>query len=411
LQRLESETLPQYFRHNRFQSLVRQLNFYSFRKINRERNVWIYKHALFHRDRPEDLHLVRRRTCPGLDGRKQRFNRLSARKINESDSESKSDDSSIDHEDSDAIVSISSKRSATRSSTLPSKRVRRAPIEPSHNYRNEDEVLEEESKKAAITLLGSKGNRGDIFEQSLAVAEVAQKLEEHARRANMGTATRRYSSGIVTPTYGAHGPHSVPTTSLLTYDDEESGYLSINTADKHLKGTVTPSETDSSYGEDSSTASVLSNQPKVVHGPVVTCATAVGDIEKRLKNQDDTLASKVDIAKFCMINAPAGDDMLETKILNLIGSSGQLSAEFDDYRRALHPDGPSSSPVHGAVTLQHIWEQSSSRGVAVKEFKTFAVNCIQQILTKQQEDSITSDDRAVLKDTADAWRRNVEVVA
>ena len=70
LNRLESETLPQYFRHSRFQSLVRQLNFYNFRKVNRERTFWIYKHNLFHRDRPEDLHLLRRRTCPGADGQR-----------------------------------------------------------------------------------------------------------------------------------------------------------------------------------------------------------------------------------------------------------------------------------------------------------------------------------------------------
>jgi hypothetical protein len=44
--------------------------------VNKERNVWIYKHHLFRRDSPEDLRLVRRRTCPGLDGRKQRFARL-----------------------------------------------------------------------------------------------------------------------------------------------------------------------------------------------------------------------------------------------------------------------------------------------------------------------------------------------
>lgn len=32
LSRLESETLPSYFRHTRFQSLVRQLNFYNVRR-------------------------------------------------------------------------------------------------------------------------------------------------------------------------------------------------------------------------------------------------------------------------------------------------------------------------------------------------------------------------------------------
>ncbi|KAL7531421.1 hypothetical protein ACHAXR_004028 [Thalassiosira sp. AJA248-18] len=72
LSRLESETLPLYFRHSRFQSLVRQLNFYNFRKINRERTFWVYYHPLFHRDRPEEMHNLRRRTCPGYDGRRNR---------------------------------------------------------------------------------------------------------------------------------------------------------------------------------------------------------------------------------------------------------------------------------------------------------------------------------------------------
>ncbi|KAL3764731.1 hypothetical protein ACHAWO_008726 [Cyclotella atomus] len=75
LPRLESETLPSYFRHSRFQSLVRQLNFYNFRKVNRERNIWVYHHPQFHRDHPQDLGKLRRRTCPGFDGRKQRIQR------------------------------------------------------------------------------------------------------------------------------------------------------------------------------------------------------------------------------------------------------------------------------------------------------------------------------------------------
>ena len=47
--RLELEILPKYFRHARFQSFVRQLNFYSFKKISKERNSWVYSHEYFQR--------------------------------------------------------------------------------------------------------------------------------------------------------------------------------------------------------------------------------------------------------------------------------------------------------------------------------------------------------------------------
>ena len=50
---MESEILPKFFRHSRFQSFVRQLNFYAFKKISRERSSWIYSHEYFRKDKPE----------------------------------------------------------------------------------------------------------------------------------------------------------------------------------------------------------------------------------------------------------------------------------------------------------------------------------------------------------------------
>ena len=55
---------------------MRQLNFYNFRKVNRERTFWVYKHPMFHRDRPGDLGRLRRKTCPGVDGRKKQEARV-----------------------------------------------------------------------------------------------------------------------------------------------------------------------------------------------------------------------------------------------------------------------------------------------------------------------------------------------
>mmetsp|Transcript_723 Transcript_723/g.2318 ORF Transcript_723/g.2318 Transcript_723/m.2318 type:complete len:449 (-) Transcript_723:274-1620(-) len=60
--RLELEVLPKYFRHSRFQSLVRQLNFYNFKKISKERHMWVYHHECFHRDKPALLENLKRKT-------------------------------------------------------------------------------------------------------------------------------------------------------------------------------------------------------------------------------------------------------------------------------------------------------------------------------------------------------------
>ena len=56
------EILPNFFRHSRFQSLVRQLNFYAFKKVSKERSSWVYSHIHFQQHRPELLDKLRRKT-------------------------------------------------------------------------------------------------------------------------------------------------------------------------------------------------------------------------------------------------------------------------------------------------------------------------------------------------------------
>lgn len=64
--RLENEVLPKYFRHSRFQSLVRQLNFYDFKKISKERVIWIYRHKLFQQGKPHLLDDLKRKPSASL---------------------------------------------------------------------------------------------------------------------------------------------------------------------------------------------------------------------------------------------------------------------------------------------------------------------------------------------------------
>jgi hypothetical protein len=412
-----------------------------------------YKHSLFHRDRPENLHLVRRRTCPGLDGRKQRFSRFSARKINQSDSDSKSDDDSSSVEipkvedlaeedvprkreliDPELVQSSSNKRChlLPRKADLPAMEPEPTPIvDASLLERAPPEPAERVKDPDPFSLIDKKQDKVEMVEQSVIVSEVAEKLEQFARKAMKGRSrTRRGASGVVTPPYGGFSNIFSASSGLLTYDDEAHGHDSDdNNYGRGSSMVVTQSAESSITCEESSPigeANAIS--PVKIKSPPVGDPRLVDVIARRLLAGSPphcraVMAAMIVVASFCMSTAPSGDDALCSKILQLIASCSSLLVDFQNYRAALHPVEqealPSfpvspSTPGFRAVTVQQIWERTASRCEAVRDFKIFAVNCINKILGKRDLSFTTMmspSDRFVLEGTADIWQRSAGLAA
>lgn len=437
---LESETLPKYFRHSRFQSLVRQLNFYNFRKVNRERTFWIYKHRLFHRDHPEDLHLLRRRTCPGVDGRKNRFSTFS-RKVSE-DSEQQqesfgpqngtSDDSSLEHEEATEQHSRKRRASGTGRDDDSKRRGGNRGARVSIERKPENKLVVDLSLVASSPRPlpaskfindGDSGSENEIDErialreQAHVVSQVALKLEEYARKAKRSLGRTRGGGGIVTPPLGGGRlPSGHYYRSLITYDDEYEAMTADPSSDRAF---VVPDDLNV----------VSPSPPKAVKRfynsqvPVESAQLIKAVCDRIMASGSDTATNTASagIASFCMSNAPdESESEACAKILGLLSTCDKLANEFMQYRYALHPLESSSTTSYStfcapgfrndstAFSINQIWERAASRRDAVRDFKTFAVNYINSDLLRID---FPKEEGAALHITSDYWSKSASINA
>jgi HSF-type DNA-binding len=461
---LEGETLPKYFRHNRFQSLVRQLNFYSFRKINRERNVWIYKHHLFRRDFPKDLHLVRRRTCPGLDGRKQRFSRIGQRKTTSQfdNVEAKNDDDSMSDEvdqspsGSDSIVdelstSVTSENSPDdfgqcfdlyegyrcrdnivhniidTSHQLLSMKIPTT-INATHISENVDTSLLESIDTVEHAKYVEVDENESVFcdtedaniegvTQSDVVSEVAFKLEQFAKKANvrLGPRTRRFGTGVVTPPFSTSSKSSI---GIISYDDEIIFGNDDTGSDRSSSVYLTPSKTI----DFRECGSISYSKRDPVVKPVSDCRTVDVIVQRILLSAKDgfrgSTVAPASVAGFCMSNVPAIDSGIAKKILSLLSSCPAVANEFHLYQSALHPSQAFKKRVTTPYTsfwggkYDYTDHGEGNRNTLVRDFAIFSINCIEKLVGKLESDGIhksqlSPSDKKILEGTMEMWQKSI----
>lgn len=397
--------------------------------------------------------MVRRRTCPGLDGRKQRFSaRKGSGKSNDSDGDdSVSQEDVLHHVAQTSSVDINSRKRSLLSNVVSSDSLEADDTDvamqqqpKSKKSRNEVEpvspIVDTSIIRSVVEGTGvndslddptsddssldrKRDNKREMMQQSLVVSDVASKLEEYAKRAwkDRGISIKPRRAGVVTPPFGSSTYHStISATELLTYDDEYGSEHDVQLRATDLFGTP---KTSSSVVTDSDTDDAADNVRGLdFESPTLKelLVAPVGlqqakSITERLLLSDVTAAA---VAGFCMSTAPYGSPEISQKILQLIASCETLAADFHQYRNALLPvthsgEGASfATPIH-SVRMNHVhsWEREGSRNAAVSDFKVFSVNCVRKILGMnglgEGINTLSDDDRAALEHTANVWLRSV----
>lgn len=423
--------------------------------------MWIYKHKLFHRDHPEDLHLVRRRTCPGVDGRKQRFSRLSARKLSrqvgvKKAASSDEDESSVEEVTAEVVDDVESHQEKTeldgadvislmkRSRRLWSESENPSVVDistmntppcssPTDRLKQDQISEDDDDASAAVGKSSVATKRLEMAQQSMVVSEVALKLEEYAKKAMKisGTSrTRRGGLGVVTPPFGSLHNLSISTRGLITYDDEyeSSSECTQRSSNSSNAGVVSVGDESSVNEYEGSpreatcfqeTGEYFSGHELFGFAPVEDIKVVKNITEQILQSPTMTRAhggawvASAAVTGFCMATPPTEDSAISSKILHLISSCPNLASEFQQYRAALHPQESLSNECYPfasglttnqAVSIHQIWERAACRGSAVRDFKTFAVNTIHMVMSRVAFDKA---DAAALERTADIWLKSV----
>lgn len=386
--------------------------------------------------------MVRRRTCPGVDGRKQRFSRYSAQKLSNSEKalQSSDDENSIVSSGDDELES--KKRSMSEPRGSESKRSRRSLWYGGSNKPSDEKVVVETSalkndssptsvyeSKASLfqkelddddSSANKKTNRMEAIEQSMVVSEVASKLEEHLRKVMKGrggSRSRRGNAGIVTPPHGSYQKFEMSSRDLITYDDE---YKTTSMDDSDEKSIASVTVTD----DDASAQSFISKEFLVA--PVEDAEKVKGICEEIRRCAEDSYGNEesfeacAKVAEFFMSTPPSEDvRCVSKKVLELLSSSSRLAADFHFYRAALNPCSANSEELedsnmfeeHHAIALQRSLEGVATQSDAVREFKIFCVNLIYKLLGNMEhygvKEPFSPNVRSNLLHTAETWSKSV----
>mmetsp|Transcript_28634 Transcript_28634/g.69370 ORF Transcript_28634/g.69370 Transcript_28634/m.69370 type:complete len:395 (-) Transcript_28634:208-1392(-) len=390
--------------------------------------------------------MVRRRTCPGVDGRKQRFSRYSAQKISNSDKAIQSSDEENSLGSSSGDENESKKRSMNESRGADSKRSRRSLWYGGGNSKTSNE----KEKKAVVdtsvvknttsptsvyesstslfqkeiddddSSANKKNNRMEAIEQAMIVSEVASKLEEHLKKVMKGrggSRSRKGNAGIVTPPHGSYQKFEMSSRDLITYDDEYK-MTPIPETDAESIASVTVTEDDTSE---------QSAVPKQFLVAPVEDAEKIKNICEEIRccaeasfGNSVTFQACASVAEFFMSTPPSEDvQCVSKKVLELLSSSNRLAADFHFYRAALNPcsannEEPEASNLfeeRHAEALQRSLEGAASKSDAVRDFKIFCVNLIYKLLENMEnygvKEPFSPTVRSNLLHTAETWSKSV----